>query len=196
MAGTSGLRATPAGSPSGQPTFEALLTPLLGHAYRLAASIGDRAEAEDVVQEAALLAFRAFDSFEPGTNFRAWFFRIVTNCCYARHRTRQRRPQTVEFADVPDLYLYNMTRETGMYADTRDPAAAVFGKMTVDQVVAAIQALPEEYRAAAALYFIEDQTYEEIAAALECPVGTVRSRLHRGRKLLQKALWDLAQEHG
>jgi RNA polymerase sigma-70 factor (ECF subfamily) len=175
-----------------QRTFEELLTPLLAAAYRAAASlVGDRTEAEDVVQEASLLAWRAFDRFEPGTNFRAWFLRILTNCCYARYRRRGRRPQTVEFDHVPELYLYTMTQQAGVYEDTTNPAAAVLGRMGVDQVLAAIHALPEEYRAVAALYFVEDLTYEEIAAALSCPVGTVRSRLHRGRKLLQKALWDL-----
>jgi len=170
--------------------------PLLGAAYRLAANlVADRAEAEDVVQEASLLAFRAFDSFEPGTNFRAWFFRIVTNCCYARHRQRGRRPQTVDFDDVPDLYLFQMTQGAGLYADTADPAAAVLVKIGVDQIIMAIDALPEEYRTAAALYFVEEFTYEEIAETLNCPVGTVRSRLHRGRKLLQKALWAMVEEN-
>jgi RNA polymerase sigma-70 factor (ECF subfamily) len=177
------------------PTFGEQLTPLLGAAYRVAANlVGDRTEAEDIVQEASLMAFRAFATFEPGTNFRAWFFRIVTNCCYGRHRQRQRRPQTVDFDDVPDLYLYTMTQHAGMYADTADPAGAVLGKMSVDQIMAAIDALPDEFRAVAVLYFVEDLTYEEIAGALDCPVGTVRSRLHRGRKLLQKALWQIAGE--
>lgn len=176
-------------------TFEEQLMPLLAPAYRVAASLlGDRTEAEDAVQEAALLAWRAYDSFEPGTNFRAWFYRILTNCCYGRHRQRLRRPQTVEFDDVPDLHLFTMAQRTGVYADTANPAAVVLGKMGVDQILSAIDGLPEEYRAVAALYFVEEFTYEEIAAALECPVGTVRSRLHRGRKLLQKALWDLARE--
>jgi RNA polymerase sigma-70 factor (ECF subfamily) len=177
------------------PTFEEQLMPLLGSAYRVAANlVGDRTEAEDVVQEASLLALRAFDSFEPGTNFRAWFFRIVTNCCYGRYRQRARRPQTVEFDDVPDLLLFTKTRDAGLYADTPDPAAAVVGKIGVDRIIAAIDALPEEYRAVAALYFVEEMTYEEIAQALDCPVGTVRSRLHRGRKLLQKALWSVMEE--
>lgn len=176
-------------------TFEQLLSPLLAPAYRTAASlVGDRTEAEDVVQEAALLAFRAYDSFEPGTNFRAWFFRILTNVCYGRHRQRRRRPQTVEFDDAPDLYLYEMAQQSGAYADTANPAAAILGKFTVEQILTAIDMLPEEYRAVAALYFVEDLTYEEIAAMLDRPVGTVRSRLHRGRKLLQKALWHLRQE--
>lgn len=177
------------------PTFEEQVTPLLAPAYRIAVNlVGDRADAEDVVQEAALQALRGYGQFEPGTNFRAWFYRIVTNCAYGRHRQRARRPQTVEFDAVPDLYLYTMMQRAGSYADTADPAAAVLGKMTVDEVMSAIQALPDEYRGAAVLYFVEDMTYEEIAAALDCPVGTVRSRLHRGRKLLQLALWALVRE--
>lgn len=177
------------------PTFEEQLTPLLAPAYRIAANlVGERAEAEDVVQEAALLALRGYAQFEPGTNFRAWFYRIVTNCAYGRHRQRGRRPQTVEFDDVPDLFLYGMMQRNGTYADTADPAGAVLGRMTADEIMAAIQALPEDYRGVAVLYFVEDLTYEEIAAALDCPVGTVRSRLHRGRKLLQKALWTIARD--
>jgi len=174
------------------PTFEEQLTPLLAPAYRIAANlVSDRADAEDVVQEAALLAWRGYGQFAPGTNFRAWFYRIVTNCAYGRHRQRGRRPQTVEFDDVPDLYLYSMMQRTGTYADSADPAGAVLSKMTVDQVMAAIQALPEDYRGVAILYFVDDLTYEEIAAALDRPVGTVRSRLHRGRKLLQQTLWAI-----
>jgi RNA polymerase sigma-70 factor (ECF subfamily) len=178
-----------------QPTFEAQLTPLLAPAYRIAAGLaGNRADAEDIVQEAALLALRGYAGFARGTNFRAWFFRILTNCFYGRHRQRRRRPETVEFDDVPDLYLYSMMQRAGTYADTADPAGAALGRMNADQILAAIQALPEEYRAVAALYFVEDLRYEEIAAALDCPVGTVRSRLHRARKLLQRALWQLAED--
>lgn len=177
------------------PTFEEQLTPLLAPAYRVAASLaGNSADAEDLVQETALLALRGYATFEPGTNFRAWFFRILTNCFYGRHRQRRRRPETVEFEQVPDLYLYTMMQRAGTYADTSDPAGAALGRMDADQILAAIQALPDEYRAVAALYFVQDLTYEEIAAALDCPVGTVRSRLHRGRKLLQQALWRLAAD--
>lgn len=177
--------------------FEALLTPLLGSAYRIAVNlVGDRTEAEDVVQEAALLALRAFDQFEPGTNFKAWYFKIVTNCCYGRHRQRKRRPETVDLEDVSDFYIHFRMADSGLPNDPVDPAGQLIGRMDVEQVMAAIGALPEEYRSVATLYLVEDLNYEEIAETLGCPVGTVRSRLHRGRKMLQKMLWSIAQDAG
>lgn len=178
-------------------SFDALLTPLLGPAYGLAYSlVGDRAEAEDAVQEAALRALRAFHTFETGTNFRAWFYRIVTNCCFGRHRQRKRRPETVAFDEVPELYLYERTAEAGLHALSDDPATLVMRRLTAEQVQAAVHALPEEFRAVAALFFLEDAGYEEIAAVLDIPIGTVRSRLHRARRMLQRSLWRVAEEAG
>ncbi|HWP36719.1 MAG TPA: sigma-70 family RNA polymerase sigma factor [Gemmatimonadales bacterium] len=178
-------------------TFEQLLTPLLDKAFGLALNLlGDRAEAEDAVQEAALLAFKNFKSFEPGTNFKAWFFRILVNWCFGRHRQRKRRPETVEYEDVPPLYLYEQTRAAGMQRAGADPVGEVIDRLDATQVRSAIEALPEEFRAVAALYFLEDSTYQEIASVLDVPVGTVRSRLHRARRLLQRRLWSLAVDAG
>jgi RNA polymerase sigma-70 factor (ECF subfamily) len=178
-------------------TFESLLAPLLDPAYGLAYSmVRNRADAEDLVQEAALRAFRAFDTFEQGTNFKAWFYRILTNCCYARHRTSRRRPELVDLDDASELYLFRQTRAVGMHDESNDPARMLMAKISGERVAEAIGAIPEEYRMVATLYFLEDYAYHEIAAVLEIPVGTVRSRLHRGRKLLQKALWKLAEEEG
>lgn len=178
-------------------TFESMVTPLLKPAYAVALSLsGSPSDAEDLVQEAALHALRGFGTFEPGTNFKAWFFRILTNCFYATLRQRRRRPQTVDFDDLPELYLYARTAEAGWHAASKDPARDVMDRMTVEQVRTAIEGLPEEYRIVAALYFIEDFTYEDIAQVLRCPLGTVRSRLHRGRKMLQKVLWRIAEEEG
>ena len=170
-----------------------MLDKAYGVAYGL---LGDRAEAEDAVQEAALLAFRNFSSFEPGTNFKAWFFRILTNWCFGRYRQRKRRPDTLEFDEVPAAYLYRQTKAAGMHQPGADPAGEVVSKLATEQIRAAVQRLPEEFRAVAVLYFLDDLSYEEIAAVLSVPVGTVRSRLHRGRRLLQKALWSLAVETG
>jgi RNA polymerase sigma-70 factor (ECF subfamily) len=178
-------------------SFESLFTPLANSAFGVAVRFtGNRSDAEDLVQEAALLAFRAFDSFEPGTNFKAWFFRILTNCYFSTRRREKSRPITSDLDDTPDLYLYARSAETGFPTAGPDPAAQLLDTLGTERVAAAIARLPEEYRVVSTLYFMEDFSYQEIGRVLECPVGTVRSRLHRGRKMLQKALWRVAEEDG
>jgi RNA polymerase sigma-70 factor (ECF subfamily) len=148
------------------------------------------------VQDAALLAHRAFASFTPGTNFRAWFLKILTNCFYSKRRQEKSRPVTSDLDDTPDLYLYARSGEAGFPVQGPDPAAQLLEALGTERVVQAINRLPDEYRVVSTLFFMEDLSYEEIARVLECPVGTVRSRLHRGRKMLQKTLWQIAQEDG
>ncbi|HKT60449.1 MAG TPA: sigma-70 family RNA polymerase sigma factor [Gemmatimonadales bacterium] len=178
-------------------SFESLFLPLANSAFGVAVRFtGNRSDAEDLVQEAALLAFRGFESFEPGTNFKAWFFKILTNCYYSKRRREKSRPVTADLDDTPDLYIYARSAETGFPTAGPDPAAELFDKLGTERVVAAIERLPEEYRVVSTLYFMEDFSYEEISRVLQCPVGTVRSRLHRGRKMLQKALWQVAEEEG
>lgn len=180
-----------------QAAFEELLEPVLGPAYGLALSLtADPANAEDLVQEAALLAYRGFHTFRPGTNFRAWFMRIVTNAHLGGKRKEKRRPTPVEIDDVPDHFLYLRSRDTGVAGVAEDPVEAFLRRVDVGEIEAAIQRLPTEFRGVAALYFGQEFTYPEISEVLEIPVGTVRSRLHRARKLLQKELWDLAVEEG
>jgi len=177
--------------------FEVLLRPLLDGAFGLAMTMTrNRADAEDAVQEAALRAFRAFDSFERGTNFKAWFYRILTNCVYARHRSAKRRPDAVELDDASELYLFRQTRAMGLHERSNDPARLLMSRIDAETVVEAIAAIPEEYRIVASLYFLEDCSYQEIADAVGCPVGTVRSRLHRGRRMLQRMLWAIARDEG
>ena len=177
--------------------FEALLEPILDGAFGTALRFTrNRSDAEDLVQEAALLACRGFKSFEQGSNFKAWFFRVLTNCFYSKYRKRKRQGTEIELDDAPELYLYCQTAAVGLHAQTEDPAQQLMGKMATEQVEAAIAALPDEYRVVAALYFIEDFSYQEIAEVVGVPVGTIRSRLHRGRRLLQKALWVIAEERG
>lgn len=207
-AGPSCVRAADAGFRSGsgpslrgpedrRAEFESLLVPLLPRAYAAARYMKrDAVEAEDLVQEAALLAWRGFDGFRAGTNFRAWFLRILTNAHYSSLRRRRLAAPTASLEDVPDLYLYRKTREAGWHEGDGDPARTFLGKLDTGRVRDAIEALPDEYRSVAALYFVDDLSYKEIARAVGCPVGTVRSRLHRGRKLLQAALWEVAEEHG
>ena len=177
--------------------FETLLDPVLPLAYGVALRLArNRDDAQDLVQEAALQALRGYNTFAPGTNFKAWFMRILTNCFYARYRKKQRQPVTIDLEDAPPLFL--MTRMAGAGLDSRceDPAAALLERMDVEQVADAIAALPEEYRVVTTLYFLDDMSYQEIAEILDCPLGTVRSRLHRGRRMLQKALWHVAAANG
>ncbi len=174
-----------------------MLEPLLAAAFGTALRFTrNHAEAEDLVQDAALLAYRGFGSFERGSNFRAWFFRILTNAFYSRYRRQKRQGTEVELEDAPELYLYEQTEALGLHARTADPATDLMNRLDAEAVGQAIDALPDEYRIAATLYFLQDLAYHEIAAILEVPVGTVRSRLHRGRRLLQQALWQVAEERG
>jgi RNA polymerase sigma-70 factor (ECF subfamily) len=178
-------------------TFEVLLTPILPVAYGTAVRLTrDRTEAEDLVQDAALLAFRGFGSFEPGTNFKAWFFRILTNAFYSRHRKEKHERANISTEDLQPCYLYNRIAETGLQSQEPDPASALMDRLDSEQVGEALDRLPTEYRVVASLYFIEDFSYQQIADVLGCPVGTVRSRLHRGRRMLQKTLWQVAEERG
>lgn len=180
-----------------QEEFEALFNPLLPMAFGTAMRLTrNHAEAEDLVQDAALLAFRGFDGFERGTNFKAWFFRILTNAFYSRHRKEKHERANLSTEDVPSLYLYSRTAEAGMHGREADPAASIMDRIDSEQVAEALDALPTDYRVVATLYFIEDFSYQQIAEVVGCPVGTVRSRLHRGRRMLQKALWEVAEERG
>jgi RNA polymerase sigma-70 factor, ECF subfamily len=180
--------------------FESYLTPILSAAYGIALHMTrDHDDAEDLVQEAALQAVRAFESFQQGTNFRAWFCRILTNLFINAYRKRQRQPEIdtlSELEDAPALYLFKRSRELGLHAWNSDPAALVIERVEAEQVSRAIAALPEDYRVVSVLYFMEEFSYQEIAEIVDCPVGTVRSRLHRGRRMLQKALWHIAERQG
>lgn len=189
---------------SSRDEFTGLLEPALGRAYAVALHLTrNPADAEDLVQEAALNAYRGFRTFERGTNFRAWFIRIVTNTFLSARR--KRRPETDAVSldeEVPSAFVQRQAHR----AVTDDPpgsgfaggdvARAVLGKLEAEQISAAIGELPEEFRAAASLYFLDDLSYDQIAAALGVPIGTVRSRLHRGRALLQRKLWRLAEDNG
>lgn len=177
--------------------FETLLAPIVGSAYGVAFRLtGNRDDAQDLVQDAALRAFAAFETFEPQTHFKAWFLRVLVNCHLNRARSASRRPQTVPLDDGEDALLFEAARREGLMARGVDPADALLARFDADLVAAALSELPDDFRVVATLFLLEEMSYEEIALIMECPVGTVRSRLHRGRKLLQKALWELARERG
>lgn len=177
--------------------FKSLLEPVLEPAYRTAYHLTrNEADAEELVQEAALLAFKGFGRFKPGTNFKAWFFTILRNRFISTYRKKQREIKTVELEDAPELYMYSKSVESGLSAQTSEPAKYVIEQLDAEQVATALSELPMEFREAATLYFTQDMSYHDIAEVLGVPVGTVRSRLHRGRKLLQKKLWHLAEDYG
>jgi RNA polymerase sigma-70 factor, ECF subfamily len=180
--------------PDLRPRFEEEALPLLPGLYRAALRLTrNPSDAEDLVQEAYLRAYRGFHQFEPGTNLKAWLYRILTNSFINTYRKKQREPQTVPDEEIEDWYLYNrLARE----APDSSAEAVVLESMPDEDVQAALEGLPEHYRAAVLLADVEGFSYKEIAEILGIPIGTVMSRLHRGRKALEKALWEKVRERG
>jgi RNA polymerase sigma-70 factor, ECF subfamily len=176
--------------------FEMMLRSVVTGAYGLALRVtGNRQDAEDLVQEAALSAFRARASFRAGSNFKAWFFKIVMNHFCTAYR-RQRSVSSIEdVEDAHEMYLFERTSEAGFFQQ-QDPVEATLGKLATEDVAAALASLPDEFRTVCTMYLMDDFSYEEIAEMLVIPLGTVRSRLHRGRRMLQKRLWQLAVDQG
>ena len=156
----------------------------------------NRADAEDLVQETYLKGFRSYHTFTEGTNLRAWLFRILTNTYINKYRAKQRRPTESDLGEIEDLYLY---RRLGTFGDPgmgRSAEDSLMEMLADDQVKQALEDLPENFRLPVLLADVEGFAYKEIAEMLDIPIGTVMSRLHRGRKALQKKLWDVAQQHG
>lgn len=177
-------------------TFATLLTPVLPRAYRVALHLTrNSSDAEDLVQDTALQALRHFDQFRLGTNFRAWFLQILMNAFRMKYRRERARPTGVSLDAAPDLYLYGKLG-AGAAPPDADPVGSFLSRLDTDQISEAIRQLPKEYRSVATLYFLEDLSYQEMADALSCPIGTVRSRLHRARRMLQRHLWRIAEDNG
>ena len=153
-------------------------------------------DAEDLVQETYLKAYRGFAGFEEGTNLRAWLFRILTNTYINSYRSKKRRPDETELDDVEDFYLYRRMGGLEAARASRSAEDELMDYFTDAEVQAAIDALPESYRLAVLLSDVDGLSYKEIAEDLDIPIGTVMSRLHRGRKALQKQLHDFALERG
>jgi RNA polymerase sigma-70 factor (ECF subfamily) len=152
------------------------------------------ADAEDIVQETFLKAYRAYDTFQAGTNLKAWLYRILTNTYINRYRKKQRRPSEVELGELQDLYLYRrLGEESGA---TPSAEEAVLDGLVDSDIKAAMESLPEHFMLPVYYADVEGFSYKEIAEILDIPIGTVMSRLHRGRKALQKKLWSVAEERG
>ncbi len=176
--------------------FETLILPhaasLYGQAYQLTRNAPD---AEDLVQDTFLRAYQFFDQFQGGTNARAWLFKILTNLYINAYRKRTREPEKVSYDEMEDFYLYNRlshAQATGMGGSPEDE---VMRRVQAEAVEEAIGRLPDEYRETVVLADLNELSYQEISDILEIPIGTVRSRLSRGRRLVQKALWAYTEEN-
>ena len=154
------------------------------------------ADAEDLVQETFLKAYRSFGSFEAGTNLKAWLYRILTNTYINTYRAKKRRPEVADVEDVEDLYRYHHLGADHPGGLGRSAEEEALDRFTDDDVKAAIEALPDAFRIAVLLADVEGFSYKEIAEITAVPIGTVMSRIHRGRKALQKALFELGNARG
>ena len=153
-------------------------------------------DAEDLVQETFLRAYRAYDSFEAGTNLKAWLYRILTNTFINSYRAKQRRPTEVDVDEVENLYLYRRLSGGEAATAARSTEAEVLEHIADDEVRQALEDLPETFRLAVYLADVEGFSYQEIADIMGTPIGTVMSRIHRGRRALQKSLYDYATSRG
>ena len=153
---------------------------------------GNKEDASDLLQETFLKAYRFWNKFEQGTNLRAWLFRIMKNTYINVYRKEVKEPDKVDYEEIEGFY--NLVRDRN--SDDNDLQKKMFGQLLDDDVSAALESLPEEFRTVVILCDIEGLAYEEIAEFLQIPVGTVRSRLHRGRKLLYVKLYDYAKQRG
>jgi RNA polymerase sigma-70 factor, ECF subfamily len=156
----------------------------------------NRADAEDLVQDTYLKAYRGFESFTEGTNLKAWLYRILTNTFINRYRAQQRRPDETDLEEVEDFYLYRRLGGLEAARASRSAEDELFELFTDTEVKDAVESLPEQFRLAVLLADVEGFSYKEIAEILDIPIGTVMSRLHRGRKGLQKQLYEFAVARG
>jgi len=175
--------------------FEAAAMPFVDALYNTAYRMTRNSEdAEDLVQETYLKAYRYYDKFEEGTNFKAWLFKIMKNTFINNYRKKQQAPALSDFADIEESFESQVSEETAR--QIKNPEEEFLENVLDEDVQRALDKLPPDYRMVVILADLEDFSYKEIADILDCPVGTVMSRLYRGRKLLEKALLKYARKHG
>lgn len=146
-------------------------------------------DAQDLVQETVLRAYRFFDKYEPGTNCKAWLYRIMKNTFINSYRKQKRQPSGPVFEDMEEVF----ESEVAIPSST-NPQASLINRRLREDVAQAMESLPADYRTALVLCLVEGFSYKEVAGKVGCPIGTVMSRIHRGRLALQKQLRHLAEE--
>jgi RNA polymerase sigma-70 factor (ECF subfamily) len=171
--------------------FEDIAIPYMSPMYRTALRLTrNEKDAEDLLQEAFLRAYKSFHQFQLGTNIKAWLFKILTNLHINRYQKQARRPNSVSYDDLEEFYLYNQLLQKDIFLNTNNIEEELLNNLFDTEVKEAIEKLPWEFRITVLLADIEGFRYQEIADILNCPIGTVRSRLSRGRRLLEKYLWE------
>jgi RNA polymerase sigma-70 factor (ECF subfamily) len=182
---------------SDQATFAEQAMPFMSSLYSAALRMTrNPSDAEDLVQETYLKAYRGFGGFQEGTNLKAWLYRILTNTYINTYRAKKRRFDEVDLDETEDLYLYRRLGGLEAVAAGRSAEDELMDWFTDIEVKEAIEALPDQFRVAVLLADVEGFSYKEIAEILDIPIGTVMSRLHRGRKSLQKELYEFAAGRG
>lgn len=175
--------------------FEAAAMPFLDSLYNTAYRMTRNAQdAEDLVQETYLKAYRAFDRFEAGTNLKAWLFKILKNTFINEYRRRQHAPAQTDFADIEESFESQLADDAA--GGIKNPEDELLQDVLDEDVQRAIDELPVDYRMVVLLADLEGFSYKEISDILDIPVGTVMSRLYRGRRLLQRSMLDYARGHG
>jgi len=176
--------------------FEAEALRHLDALYRTALRMTrSEADAEDLVQETYIRALRFREQFTLGTNMKAWLFRILTNTFINTYRRKTAQPEVTDLEGIDEFSLYRRMADDRAASSSPDPEAELLNSVVDTEVTDALEALPEKFRTTV-LLDVEGFSYKEIAEMLGIPIGTVMSRLHRGRKFLQKRLYDLARERG
>jgi RNA polymerase sigma-70 factor (ECF subfamily) len=177
-----------------QREFEEVALPHLDALYAMGLRLTrNERDSEDLVQDTILKAFRFFHRFEKGTNCKAWLFKILTNTFLNRYQKGRREGEVVREVETTDHYEQFVSPDS---AHLQSPESALLGHMMSEDVARALEGVPADFRMAVLLSDVEEFSYKEIADIMECPIGTVMSRLYRGRRLLQKALYQYAVESG